>query len=88
MKYVKLGTGVFTTQQFSIDETITETNDVILIAKDIIENITNVSKDVKKELDLAINNLNQASEYLEYLRRKMEVSLKYVPKDVQEKEFL
>ena len=35
MKYVKSGT--FTTKQFSIEETITETRDVIGIAQDIIK---------------------------------------------------
>ncbi len=87
MKYVKKP-GFFTTNQFSIDETITETSDVITIAQDIIKNINNVSDDVKKELDLALNNLDQAIDYLDYISKKTEKALKFVPKDVQEKEFL
>ena len=49
MKYVKSGTGIFTTEQFSIDETITEVDDVVAIAQNIIKNITDVSGDTKKE---------------------------------------
>ena len=86
MKYVKSGN--FTTEQFSIAETITETEDVILIAKDVIEKITNVSDDIKKELDLAINNLNQATGYLKHIKHKADIALDYVPTDVKEKEFL
>lgn len=87
MKYSNK-TGIFTTDQFSISETITETEDVILIAKDIIKNIDNVSDDVKKELNLSIKNLDQASNYLKYIERKTDVALKFVPKDVQDKECL
>lgn len=86
MKYVK--SGGFTTQQFSIKETITELDDVIVIALDTLKNIDNVSGDIKKELDLAINNLNQATDYLGYIKRKTDITLKYVPNDIQEKEFL
>ena len=88
MKYDKSGTGVFTTQQFSIEETITETKDVVLIALHTLQNITVVSEDVKKELNLAISNLNQATDYLKYIKSKTDIALKYVPSDVQEKEFL
>ncbi len=87
MKYSNK-TGIFTTDQFSISETITETEDVILIAKDIIKNIDNVSDDVKKELNLSIKNLDQASNYLKHIKRKTDVALKFVPKDVQDKECL
>lgn len=86
MKYVK--PGPFTTEQFSIDETITETEDVIMIATDIINKISNVPENVQKELNLAINNLKQADEYLAHIRRKSEIALKYVPQEIQEKEYL
>lgn len=86
MKYVKSGN--FTTQQFSLEETITEADDVLAITRDIIKNINSVSDDVKKELNLAINNLNQANDYLAHIRRKTGIVLKYVPLDVKEKEFL
>lgn len=88
MKYTKPGNETFTTKQMSIEETITEADDVIAIAQDIIKNITDVSVDTKKELDLALNNLNQATIYLEYLRRKTDIALKHVPVSVQEKEYL
>ncbi len=86
MKYVKSGT--FTTKQLSISETIAEANDTVLIAKKVIENINNVSGDVKKELNMAIINLNQSIDYLEHIKHKSDVALTFVPPDVQEKEFL
>ena len=86
MKYVKQGS--FTTRQFSIDETVTEVEDVISIAKDIIKNISDISDDTKKELKLAITNLNEAEEYLDCIRKKTEIALKFVPKETQEKEYL
>lgn len=86
MKYVKSGT--FTTKQFSIEETIVETDDVISIAKDIIKKITNMPSDIQKELNLAITNLDEATEYLGHIKRKTDMALKFVPQDVQEKEFL
>ena len=86
MKYIKSGN--FTTEQLSISETIMETNDVVGIAKDIIEKIINVPDDVKKELDLAINNLNKASDYLKNIKHKTDIALDCVPTDIKEKEFL
>lgn len=83
MKYVKSGS--FTTKQLSIDETITEISDVINIAKDIIQKVKN---DDSKELDLALTNLNQAVHYLEYIKEKTNIALKFVPKETQEKEYL
>ena len=83
MKYVKQGN--FTTEQQSIAETITETQDVILIAKDVLSKI---SCDFQKEIDLAIKNLNQATDYLKHIKRKTDIALTFVPEDGQEKEFL
>jgi len=77
MKYVK--SGIFTTQQFSIDETLTEIDDVVRIALDCIR---------KGDLNLAETNLKQVDDYLIHIRRKVEIALKYVPLDIQEKEFL
>ena len=86
MKYIK--SGKYTTDQLSITETIIETEDTVCIAKDILEKITGVSDDLKKELDLAINNLNQAKDYLKHIKHKDEIALEHVPTNVQEKEFL
>jgi hypothetical protein len=86
MKYVKSGT--FTTAQLSIVETITETCDVIAIATDIIKNISDVPNDAKKSLDLALQNLDQTTDYLDSIERKTEIALCFVPEDIQEKEFL
>lgn len=86
MKYVKSGT--FTTKQFSISETITEVDDVVTIAMDIIKKLNDVSPDVRKELDLALINLGEVEDYLGHIKRKTDIALKFVPNDVQEKEFL
>ena len=83
MKYVKQGN--FTTEQLSIAETITETQDVILIAKDVLSKI---SGDFQKEIDLAMNNLDQATNYLKHIKHKTDIVLTFVPEDVQEKECL
>lgn len=77
MKYVKSGT--FTTKQFSIDETLIEIDDVVSIALDCIKN---------GDLKLAETNLGQVANYIKHIRHKVEIALKYVPTDVQEKEFL
>ena len=81
MEYAKLGTF----EQSSIEELIIETDDVIGIAKDVLSKI---SGDSQKEIDLAINNLDQATNYLKHIKHKTGVALTFVPKDVKEKEFL
>ena len=86
MKYVK--SGRFTTDQFSLEETITETRDVIAIAQDVIKNIPDVSDDIKKSMDLALKNLDQATDYLDHIQRKTDVALQFVPVEIKEKEFL
>ena len=83
MKYVKSEN--FTTKQLSISETITEISDVIDIAKDIIQKTKNYDS---SELNLALNNLNQATNYLKYVKEKTNIALKFVPTDIQEKEYL
>ena len=87
MKYVK-SPGAFSTSQFSISETVAEVDDVVSIAKDIIQKIDNVPDDVKQELKLALTNLDQATNYLSHIKRKIDIVLQYVPLDVQEKECL
>lgn len=87
MKYIKQPVP-FSTNEFSIDETITEVNDVITIAIDTIKNINNVPNNTKQELDLALDNLNQAIDYLDYISKKTNIALRFVPQDIQEKEFL
>lgn len=77
MKYVKSGT--FTTKQFSIDETLTEIDDVVTIAIDCIK---------QGDSKLAQKNLNQVEDYIKHIRKKVEIALTYVPTDVQEREFL
>lgn len=66
--------------EFSLDETIQEAIDVVDIAVAVLQNDSNI--------DLALNNLKQAQNYLEYIRAKSKIALKYVPYDVQDKESL
>lgn len=77
MKYIKSGT--FTTRQFSIDETLTEIDDVVTIALDCIKN---------GNLKLAQTNLKQVASYVAHIQHKVKNALKYVPESVQKKEFL
>lgn len=77
MEYVK--SGIFTSKQFSIDETLTEIDDIVTVASDCIKN---------GDLKLAQTNLKQVAGYLSNVRRKVKIALKYVPESVQEKEFL
>lgn len=86
MKYVK--SGDFTTQQMSISETITETTDVICIANDIIKKIADSKNCNQDELKLASSNLAQAIHYLEHIKNKTNIALKFVPDNIQEKEYL
>ncbi|MBO4480560.1 MAG: hypothetical protein J5742_02970 [Alphaproteobacteria bacterium] len=69
MKNIK--SNIVNTKQFSVSEIITETKDVVSIAKHILSNIKDVSTDVKRDLNLAINNLNQATTYLDHLNHKI-----------------
>ena len=78
MKYTK-GFGTFTTEQMSILETLQEIEDVVTIAK---------IEAPKGNIKLAITNLNQASDYIEHTRRKVEIALRHVSESVQEKYFL
>ncbi len=88
MKYTK-GFEGSPVQEWNIEETITEIEDVVVIAKSVSENLSgDVSAQIKKELDLIIKNLSSAESYLPHLRRKTKIALRFVPKDIQEKEYL
>ena len=78
MKYAKIG-GKYTTEQESILETLQEIEDVVTIAK---------IEAPKGNIELAITNLDQALDYIEHIRRKVEIALRHVPESVQEKYFL
>ena len=87
MKYVS--DGPFDTKQLSIDETITEISDTVEIARITANNLRgNAAADVQKELDLIITNLNAAQDCLSLVRDKACIALKFVPSDVQKKEYL
>ena len=85
MKYVHQGP--FSTQQMSIDETITELDDVIAIAVNILSSL-DVSENVGNEIKTALINLNEAKSYIPYIRQKVKISMKHVPADIQEQEYL
>lgn len=70
-----------TTQSFSIEETIQELSDVVGIAESIL-------KSPNANIKTALINLEQAEHYLEYIRKKVKLVLKYVPEDMQQKEYL
>lgn len=78
MKYVKQS-GPFTTEQMSILETLQEIEDVVTIAK---------IEAPKGNVELAITNLDEALDYIEHVRKKVEIALRHVPDATQEKYFL
>lgn len=78
MKYTK-GFGTFTTEQMSILETLQEIEDVVTIAK---------IEAPKGNVELAITNLDEVLDYIEHVRKKVEIAMKHVPESVQEKYFL
>ncbi len=84
MKYTNQGQ--FSTQQMSIDETITELDDVIGISVNILSTLD--IPEHAKEIGMILLNLKEAKSYIPYIRKKVEVSMKYVPADIQEQEYL
>lgn len=87
MKYVK-SLGEFPTEKFSIDETITEISDVVGIAEIMLKGISSISDNVKHDLKFVLNNLQQVEPYLACIRKKVDKALKFVPLEIQEKEYL
>ncbi len=85
MKYVHQGS--FPTQQMSIDETITELDDVIAIAVNILSSL-DAPENVAKEVETALLNLKEAERYIPYIRQKVEIAMKSVPIDIQEQQYL
>ena len=85
MKYVSQGR--FSTQQLSIDETITELEDVIAITMNILRTL-DVPENISKEYGVALLNLKEAESYIPYIRKKVEIAMKYVPEDIQKQEYL
>lgn len=85
MKYVNQGS--FSTQQMSIDETITELDDVIAIAVNILSSL-DAPDNVAKEVKTALMNLKEAQSYIPYIRQKVEIAMKHVPTHIQKQEYL
>lgn len=85
MKYTNQGQ--FSTQQMSIDETITELDDVIGISVNILSTL-DIPEHAAKEIGVILLNLKEAKSYIPYIRKKVEVSMKYIPADIQEQEYL
>lgn len=78
MKYVKQS-GVFTTEQMSILETLQEVEDVVTIAKNEVP---------KGNTKLVVTNLNEALDYIKLIRIKIRTALCHVPESVQKQEYL
>jgi hypothetical protein len=82
MKYVKEARQ-FTTEEFSIQETIIEIKDVLWIVEAYLKEPVDA-----RDLKSAHNLLETALDYLKYVSKKVDKTLKYVPSDIQEKENL
>ena len=87
MKYAK---NMFVTnEQLSIQETLVEISDCVMIAKETANNLSeNFSGDTKKELDLILTHLKEIEIYLPILHRKVNDVLPFVPKNIQEEKYL
>lgn len=91
MTYVKEGT--FTTQEMSMLETLQELADVVGIAKIMCRSIYKdgtgtVSESTRHEAKYAYTNLDEAEEYISFLRKKIKIALEHVPENIQKQEYL
>ena len=91
MKYIKDGS--FTTQEMSMLETLQELEDVVGIAKIMCRSIYkdgtgNVSQSTRGDAKYAHTNLDEAEEYISFLRKKIKIALEHVPNEIQEQEYL
>ena len=89
MKYTK--GRIFTTQEMSMLETLQELEDVVHIAKMMCRGI---HKDggmpdfARGDAKYAYTNLDEAEEYISFLRKKIKIALEHVPTDIQKQEYL
>jgi len=90
MKYVKDGIKC-KTQELSILETLQELEDVVHIAKMMCRGIHkdgSMPDSARGDAESAYKNLDEAEEYISFLRKKIQVALEHVPEDIQKQEYL
>lgn len=81
----------FTTQELSILETLQELEDVVHIAKMMCRGIhkdCGMPDSARGDAKYAHTNLDEAEEYISFLRKKIKIALEHVPNEIQEQEYL
>ena len=81
----------FTTQELSILETLQELEDVVHIAKTMCRSIYKdggMPDSARGDAKYAHTNLDEAEEYISFLRKKIKIALEHVPNEIQEQEYL
>lgn len=79
---------MITTKELSISQTIAEAQDVIAISKHTLNCMQNLSGEIKKEVEFAVNQLSQAENYLSHIKQKTDIALKFIPDDMKQKNHL
>lgn len=74
--------------EFSGREAIVEAQDVVAIAKITINNLSGISDNADKELNMALVNLDAAETYLKQIQTKYDIALKFVPDDIKKQKLL
>ena len=90
MKYVKDGVEC-ETQELSMLETLRELADVVHIAKMMCRGIHKdggMPDSARDDAKYAHTNLDEAEEYISFLRKKIKIALEHVPTDMQKQEYL
>lgn len=90
MKYVKDGVEC-ETQELSMLETLQELEDVIHIAKMMCRGIHKdggMPDSACGDAKYAHTNLDEAEEYISFLRKKIKIALEHVPENIQKQEYL
>ena len=90
MKYVKDGVEC-ETQELSMLETLRELADVVHIAKMMCRGIHKdggMPDSARGDAESAYKNLDDAEEYISFLRKKTQIALEHVPEDIQKQEYL
>ncbi len=79
------------TQELSMLETLQELEDVVHIAKMICRGIHkdgDMPDSAHGDAKYVHTNLDEAEEYISFLRKKIKIALKHVPENIQKQEYL
>ncbi len=90
MKYVKDGVEC-KTQELSMLETLQELEDVVHIAKMLCRGIYKdggMPDSARGDAKYARTNLDEAEEYISFLRNKIQIALGHVPTEIQKQKYL